>query len=234
MSRKLIGYNTKALNHSTMKKYSLIVLVLLLANNALYGQKRAEAYLTIGKSALRSSANTSLLGGDLFEFALAYSAGITGYHKILSSSLDIMIGAAFTSYDTKTSDYIIDNSDNGINSGNGINNAFAEKETSPENERNYSITFPIGLNFQYEEWLHLYGGLLLGIYLSYSDNKNMYYNIKSNTTGFTAGLNIVLLQRYSIGINYTREMTPLKKMIFSNETLNFHQISGRIGYFFFR
>lgn len=103
-------------------------------------------------------------------------------------------------------------------------------------ETYYALTLPIGINFRFEEWLQLYGGLLNTFYLAHN-TKGLApdRNTEPYTYGVTAGVNLVFAKCLLIGVNYSRELSHFTTFYpRPDEHGYFDQISGRIGYFFLR
>ena len=100
------------------------------------------------------------------------------------------------------------------------------------NERLYSLSVPLKLNFKFEKWVHIYGGVVNTF--NVAKNKELSYKIVSlYTLNFTGGIDFLIYDRFVIGASYYRNLTHTWKYIPEDKIFYYvEQFSVKIGYVF--
>ena len=128
---------------------------------------------------------------------------------------------------------------------NNIPDSFFEKE-NPINppfmgprswdERFYSLSVPVKVNFKFEKWVHIYGGLVYTFYLNKPEDifdKKVY----KNTLNFTGGIDFLIMNHFTLGASYYRNLTPSMKFFIPDQESKstywyVQQVCLKVGYVF--
>jgi len=157
---------------------------------------------------------------------------IIPFIKADSSAFQFVTGLDFGSFAAKNSlpDYFFDREDDPFN----------PPYTGPRswNERFYSLSAPFKLNFKFEKWLYIYGGLAYTCHINKPDEIRD-KKISRHTVSLIGGIDFLMLNRFILGASYYKNLTPSMKLLeksldSKSETAKIfwhvQQISVKIGY----
>lgn len=183
------------------KKFIKIFLTgLLLAPVFTFAQFNYDLHLNYGYSILREdNKETTVQVGNYYTELPSYSFGCGLYVPIKETKFQILSGIDFISLASK----------------NHMPDDFnAPGYTGPISweERFYSITVPFSLSYKFEKWLFLNGGFFNTVHLNEPENMTD-KKINHYTIGFTGGIYFLIKKRYSIGVNYCRDIIPTAKLL---------------------
>jgi len=207
-----------------MKKYSIIIVFLLILSAAVSAQMRYGVYVKGGAS---NFIERDYEGGknmaNYYTFLPSYNLGadvIFPFFKADLSNFQFITGLDFGMYEAQS-------------------NVPERWYSQPEwvgpikwDMRLYSLSVPLKLNFRFEEWVHVYGGVVNTF--NVASNKEMGYRIiRPYTLNFTGGVDFLIYDRFVIGASYYRNLTHAWKY-FSGVDIFFYvqQFSVKIGYVF--
>ena len=98
-------------------------------------------------------------------------------------------------------------------------------------ERFYSLSIPLQLNYKFEEWIHINGGLSNTVHLNKPKDIIFSKKINQYTLNFIGGIDFVIKQRVIIGAMYYRDIIPT--MLYKNTDdikYSIEQITVKIGF----
>lgn len=169
-----------------------------------------------------------------------------------NNELSVVTGNYYTSLPSFTVGtevlYSFNNSKFGIISGINISSFASENHMSDDfNDPNYkgprswderfnSLLVPLKLNYQFEEWIHLYAGFANTIHLT-KPKDIILQKINNYTFNFTGGVDFIIKKKVIIGAMYYRDIRPTMLLLQAppkpeiyNITYSIEQITVKIGY----
>jgi hypothetical protein len=99
-------------------------------------------------------------------------------------------------------------------------------------DRFYSLSIPVKLNFKFEKWIYLYGGLVNSFQLNTPKNLKD-SKINRYSLSFTGGIDFIIMKRFITGASYYRNITPVMKYSDNCDIYYYvQQITVKVGYIF--
>lgn len=180
-------------------------------------------HVSYGFSNLReTNKETAVQVGNYYTKLPSYSFGCGLYVPIKESKFQLLSGIDFLSLASK----------------NHMPDDFnTPGYTGPKSweERFYSVSVPLCLSYKFERWISLNVGFTNTIHINEPENMTD-KKINHYTIGFTGGVDFIIKKRYTIGVNYYRDIIPTAKLLqlpSNSETYKisfpFEQLNIRLG-----
>jgi hypothetical protein len=175
-------------------KSSLIFLMLILPNLTI-AQIKFGIHANYGISNIIEKNNeSSVVDGNYYSSLPSYSIGSDAFYSFNDSNFGIISGLNFSSFASE----------------NHLPDDFIDPNYKGQRkwvEKFHSLSFPIKLNYQFEEWIHLNVGIANTIHLTKTKDITT-KKINDYTLNFTGGIDFIIKQRMVIGVMYYRDLLP--------------------------
>jgi len=211
-------------------KHILIAYSILLSIQS-YSQIKKEIYTNLGASHLAILSLDPLTQDFMFLFDYNYAPSLSigvSLQKPVFNDIFIVKGG----FEFNTNAIVIRNKEGGT-----IEGFF--KKYEGKKVRFYNISIPMQISYAFEDYLHFNIGLSNNFHLV---NNNM-ITIEDHTfktiekmrfysLGYILGFDFIIKEKYSLGVNYQRDITASVKDPINDIYHYFDQINLRIGYQF--
>lgn len=212
----------------TLKINILVIFFVLVFQNISFAQIKFTVYGKCGISNFIEKNNEpSIVVANNYTHLPSYTIGAEGLYTFNNTKIGMISGINFSLFSAQN--HIPDDFFNN-------QTPLIPPYTGPMewNERFYSLSIPVKVNYKFEEWLHLNAGFANTFHL-----KNDKISKKTNiyTLNFVGGFDFVIKKKFVFGIMYYRDILPsmrLLKLPSKTETHNVkyfvEQITVKIGY----
>ncbi len=177
-----------------MKSKVLLFLFVLILPNILTAQIQLGAHANIGVSRFVEKNNTqgSIEVVNYYTHLISFSGGADIFYWFKDTDFGLNSGINFSYF--------------GSNKNLDENTVFPVEPYSLE-QRVYSLSLPIRVNYKFEKWLYFNAGLANTFHVKESDNFKI-ENLNIYTLSFIGGFEFIIKDKIGIGAEYYRDIRP--------------------------
>ncbi len=211
----------------TLRINTLLLFFVITFHTVSFAQIKYSVHANCGISNfIEKNKEPSLITANRYTRLPSFTVGTEGLYTFNNSKIGIISGvniSLFASENHMPDDFEVP--------------PFSPPYTGPMEwkEKLYSLSIPLKLNYNFEEWLHFNAGFANTFHLK-NDNISA-KKINIYTLSFVGGFDFVIKKKFTIGAMYYRDILPsmkLLKPLSNTETFNIkysiEQITLKIGY----
>ncbi len=208
----------------------LLLFFVIVFQSVSFGQIKYTIHANCGISNFIEKNNEpSVVVGNSYTYLPSYTIGGEGLYVFNNSKMGIISGLNFSLFSSEN--HMPD--DFFSQSGSSFESPYTGEKKW--NERFYSLSVPIKVNYKLEKWLHFNAGLANTFHLKNENISGQKINVY--TLNFVGGFDFLIKKKFVVGAMYYRDILPSMRLLKSSpktDTYNIkysvQQITVKIGY----